>query len=160
MMLEHAKSNPLNDLFKLGIFAGASLPFDLDNNTGIGQWLSANSKNPTKESPHFEGEFDGELGEDEPPGFPTAPWLATGEPLLGRYHPEKNPGTRIKVPTLHMIGERDQYAGQSQVLARMCAGDSTVIRHREGHSIPRDRQFQNKAIAGMERIIQKVQFRS
>ena len=204
MMLEHAKSNPLNDLFKIGIFAGASLPFDLQNDAGIAQWLSARSRlgatvdigslrirtdgsgitaisdlpSPTSStsstpcsSPslsrttsddivQYDGEFAGELEEDAP-GFPTSldAWLLTGQPLLGRYHPEKTPKARIRVPTLHLIGDSDPYRGQSNSLLKLSAGESTVIRHAEGHRVPRDFQFQKKAALAMERIIHKVNTR-
>lgn len=158
LLLEHAKSKSHVDLLKLGIFIGASLPFDLDNQTGLLQWLSARSGNTQKGSRALNSEFDGELGAEEPHGFPAAPELAT-QPLLGRFHPDRNPDARIRVPTLHIIGDQDQYSGQSRMLAKMCGAESTIVRHGEGHRIPRDGEFQRKALMAMERIIQRVGFR-
>ena len=157
MMLEHAKSNPVNDLFKLAIFAGASLPFDLDDNTGLDRWQFARTDGSTGSGTYYESEFDGD--QDGPLGLPTAPWDSCG-PLLGRYHPGRTPKAQIHVPTLHIIGKRDDYAGQSQMLAKLCTRDNAVIYHSEGHRIPQDQGFQNKIGIAIDRLIEKVNLRS
>ena len=77
-------------------------------------------------------------------------------PILGRYHPERTPTARIRQPTLHLIGDQDEYASQGQKLTEMCTGQATVIHHPEGHRIPRDKGFNSKAVRAMEHLISRV----
>ena len=146
MMLQHAKSKPLDDMFKLAIFAGASLPYNLDDATRSGQHEANIPETPGKEQPG-----------DGPRGFPSKPG-ETLEPFLGRYHPEKEE-TRITMPTLHIVGDQDQFAPQSRLLAKLCVGDVRTVNHNSGHRIPRDRQFQHKAVTALDGIVHSVLFR-
>ena len=146
MMLQHAKSNPLDDLFKLAIFAGASLPYNLDDATRLSEYEAQISETPGKAQ-----------SADEPRGFPTKPG-ANLEPFLGRYHPTKEE-TRIMVPTLHIVGDLDPFAPQSRLLAKLCGGDAKTVNHNSGHRIPRDRAFQHKAVTALDGIVHSVLFR-
>lgn len=147
MMLQHAKSNPLDDMFKFAIFAGASLPYNPDDATRSGEHEANIPETPGKAQPG-----------DGPRGFPSKPG-ETLEPFLGRYHPGKEE-TRITVPTLHIVGDQDLFAPQSRLLAKLCGGEVKTVNHNSGHRIPRDRQFQSKAVTALGSIVHSVLFRT
>ena len=150
-MLEHAKTKPFEDIFKLAFFAGASLPFEMSNSN-----ISIQRSNLQLEgSESSELSLDDELDPYTSWRIPKDFWDPIG-PILGRYHPERTPTARIRQPTLHMIGDKDEYASQGQMLTMMCTGQATIIRHPEGHRIPRDRGFHSKAARAMERLISRV----
>ena len=152
IMLEHSKTRPLEDTFKLSIFAGASLPFDIDSNTSVTKWQTL--KREDLDLPDSSSDDD-EIDPYTSWRIPKNTWDPIG-PLLGRYHPDRTPKAHIRQPTLHLIGSRDEYAGQAQTLSKMCGGQPNVISHPEGHRIPRDKAFQDKAARAMERLISKV----
>ena len=199
LILEHAKKDPLNDLFKLAFFAGASLPFEVASNTnsvkgfpfmmedfGASDSSSDDELDMSKRAPlqREDSDMSFSSAEDEsatPPRMslqredssfsdssfddeidPYTSWRIPRNffhpvgPLLGRYHPERTPTAQLKIPTLHMIGSRDEYAEQAHIFSKMCAGQPTVLNHSEGHRIPRDKAFQDKAAREMERLISKV----
>ena len=148
MMLQHAKSNPGEDLFGCAIFAGASLPYNLDD--------------PASSLPPEGGRTKVILptamqNDTKPRGFPaiSGPVFA---PFLGRYRPEIETA-RINVPTLHIIGDADQYASQSRLLSKVCDAEAKIISHPEGHRIPRDPPFQRKVAAAIEGLIHQSLFR-
>lgn len=148
MMLQHAKSNPGEELFRCAIFAGASLPYNLDD--------------PARFLPHEVGRstviLPGATQNDtEPRGFPAIPGPVF-EPFLGRYHPEIEKA-KITVPTLHIIGDADQYASQSRLLSKLCNTEAKVIHHPEGHRIPKDPPFQHKVAVAIEGLIHQSLFR-
>lgn len=145
MMLQHAKTNPREDLFRCAIFAGASLPYNVDD-----------VSHPLQ--PEVTLEISGATQDDtETRGFPINP-ESTSEPLLGRYHPEVEK-VRITVPTLHIIGDVDQYASQSRLLSRLCDAEAKIIPHPEGHRVPRDPPFQYKAATAIEGLVHQSFFR-
>jgi len=174
MMLEHAKKNPLNDLFKFAVFLGASLPFNLDDTTGLTQWETAkkNARYGVTNSL-----FAGELDSSTPPlvrqqstesdssskeeeethtrGFPLKPWegVVPGA-LLARYTTDLS--LRIHAPTLHIFGTEDPYFGQSAMLVKLCAGETMVVQHGQGHRVPRDRAFEKQSMAAMDFILKMV----
>lgn len=148
MMLQHAKSNPGEELFRYAIFAGASLPYNLDE--------------PACSLPLEGGTSEVILpramqNDTEPRGFPAAPGLVH-EPFLGRYRPEIEQA-KINVPTLHIIGDADQYASQSRLLSKLCDTQAKIIYHPEGHRIPRDPTFQHKVAIAIEGLIHQSLFR-
>lgn len=151
IMLEHAKTNPFEDIFKLAVFAGASLPFE----------MSSSKTSIKRPNLRLEGLGSSELSLDDEVDpytswrIPKDFWDPIG-PILGRYHPERTPTARIRQPTLHIIGDQDEYASQGQMLTMMCTGQATIIRHPEGHRIPRDRGFHGKAARAMEGLISRV----
>lgn len=148
IMLQHAKSNPREELFRCAIFAGASLPYNLDDS----------ARSPLHEVGRVEVIFPAATQDDtEPRGFPTilGPIF---EPFLGRYHPEIEKA-KISVPTLHIIGDLDQYASQSRLLSKLCDTEAKIIYHPEGHRIPRDPPFQKKVAIAIEGLIHQSLFR-
>ena len=150
IMLEHAKTNPLEDIFKLGIFAGASLPFEIASNTSFG----TRPFMPREDSDSSDSSDD-EVDPYTSWRIPKNTWDPIG-PLLGRYQPERTPSARLRQPTLHLIGDQDQYADQGQMWTKMCSGETTVINHPEGHRIPRNKAFHDKTGRAIERLISKV----
>ena len=176
MMLEHSKRKPLDDLFKFAVFIAASLPFNLDDTTGMKHWESA-VHTAIKGAPSaFGGEFAGELMADEDSGrtnssedednenhtrgFPLRPWMLGTKTLLGRYHPDRHK-VRISVPTLHIMSDVDQYLGQSENLVRLCNTEaSSVVKHDAGHRVPRDKDFEVKAIAGLDSVVRSSLMRT
>ena len=151
IMLEHAKKNPFNDIFKLAIFAGASLPFETSSTSA----LIHRPIMQREDSGSSESSLDDEVDPYTSWRIPKDFWDPIG-PILGRYHPERTPTARIRQPTLHLIGDQDEYASQGQMLTKMCMGQATVIRHPEGHRIPRDKGFNGKAVRAMEHLISRV----
>lgn len=151
IMLEHAKKNPFNDIFKLAIFAGASLPFETSSTSA----LIHRPIMQREDSGSSESSLDDEVDPYTSWRIPKDFWDPIG-PILGRYHPERTPTARIRQPTLHLIGDQDEYANQGQLLTKMCMGQATVIRHAEGHRIPRDKGFNGKAVRAMEHLISRV----
>lgn len=150
-MLEHAKTNPFKDIFKLAIFAGASLPFEMTSKSTL-----TNRPVIQREDSEFsESSLDDEVDPYTSWRIPNNFWDPSG-PILGRYHPDRTPTARIRQPTLHMIGDQDEYARQGQMLTKMCTGQVTIIHHPEGHRIPRDKGFHDKAARAMERLISRV----
>lgn len=151
-MFEHAKTNPFEDIFKLAIFAGASLPFEMSSkSTSINRPIMQREDSESSESSLDDDEVDPYTSWRVPKNF----WDPIG-PTLGRYHPERTPTARIRQPTLHIIGHQDEYASQGQMLTKMCTGQATIIHHPEGHRIPRDKGFHDKAARAMERLISRV----
>jgi len=146
MILQHAKACPMNDLFKVAIFAGASLPYNLDDISRLSKHEADISEIP-----------ENSRNADEPWAFPTKPDTST-EVLLGRYHPEVG-GARIAIPTVHIIGEQDQFAPQSRLVAKLCSVETRVIIHNGGHRMPRERQHQMKAVGAVQSTIDSAYFR-
>ena len=151
IMLEHAKTNPFEDIFKLAIFVGASLPFEISSKSTLINGPIMQRKDPESSESSLDDEVDPYTLWHIAKNF----WNPIG-PILGRYHPDRTPTARIRQPTLHMIGDQDEYASQGQMLAKMCTGQATVIHHPEGHRIPRDKDFQGKAARAIERLISRV----
>ena len=150
-MLEHAKTNPFEDIFKLAIFVGASLPFEMSSKSTSMSWPIMRTEDSESSVSSLDDEVDPYTLWRIPKNF----WDPIG-PILGRYHPERTPTARIRQPTLHMIGDQDEYASQGQMLTKICTGQTTVIHHPEGHRIPRDNEFQGKAARAIERLISRV----
>ena len=150
-MLEHAKTHPFEDVFKLAIFAGASLPFEMSSKSALIHRPIMQREDSEDSESSLEDEVDPYTSWRIPKDF----WDPIG-PILGRYHPERTPTARIRQPTLHLIGDQDEYAGQGQMLTKMCTGQATVIHHPEGHRIPRDKGFNGKAVRAMEHLISRV----
>ncbi|USP75030.1 hypothetical protein yc1106_02304 [Curvularia clavata] len=173
MMLEHYKRNPLDDLFKFAVFIAASLPFNLDDTTGMRHWESAVRKAIQGAPAAFGGEFAGELivdegsgsSEDEDSethtrGFPLRPWMLGTKTLLGRYHPSRDK-VRIQVPTLHIMSDVDQYLAQSENLVKLCNSElSSVVKHDAGHRVPRSKDFEVKATAGLDAVVRSSLMRT
>ncbi len=153
-MLQHSKDEPLTDIFQLAIFAGASLPFDIDNDSGVEAWLAARQR--TQETNRPDPEFSAaELDASNALGFPVSP--GQDAKLLARYTPGRTADARIKVPTLHLLGAKDEYRSQAELLAAMC-DSPVVLRHAEGHCVPRDAKFQRKMAAEVRKLVQRAQF--
>ncbi|KAL6720038.1 hypothetical protein ACLMJK_001959 [Lecanora helva] len=176
IILEHAKKNPFEDVFKLAIFAGASLPFELSSNTSVFKRPFMQREESDSSESSFEEEdsstvnrpFLGredsdssELSSDDEVD-PYTSWRIPRNfyhpvgPLLGRYHPERTPKAQLRQPTLHLIGDQDEYNGQAQMLVKLCTGQTTVIHHPEGHRIPREKGFHDKTSRAIEHLISRV----
>ena len=159
LIFEHQKNNPnaIDTLFKFAVFAGASLPFNKDDRAGLNLWEQA-----CDGTPKFADEFAGEVDVAQPLGFPPAHELENG--ILSRYHPDKNPTTRITIPTLHVIGKRDRYAPQSRMLVKLCAGqagaETIVIEHEDDHRMPRSMRDQDKISRAIMLMIDRETFRA
>ena len=151
IMLEHAKRNPFDDIFKLAVFVGASLPFEMSSKSTMTTRPVAQREDSQSSESSFDDEVDPYTSWRIPKNF----WEPIG-PILGRYHPERTPTARIRQPTLHVIGDQDEYASQGQMLTKMCTGQATIINHSEGHRIPRDKDFHGKTARAMERLMTRV----
>ncbi len=143
MMLQHAKTGSTETLFKVAVFAGATLPYNLDDEHCLSKHETEVLQMPDEDS------------EDER-GYPTNPKTST-EPLLSRYHPEQETA-RILIPTLHIIGEQDKFAPQSRLVARLCGGEKRVVEHKEGHRMPSDGRHQWKVLTAIASTIQAAYF--
>ncbi|KAI5238912.1 hypothetical protein E4T43_07096 [Aureobasidium subglaciale] len=153
MLLQSAKQHK-KPLFELAIFAGASLPFDIDDESGLDEFYA--SMRGTK---IWDNMFVGDDAIDGPLGYPRH-FDPDRKPLLARYHPDKVSKTRISVPTLHIVGKEDAYVGQGRKLIKLCGQqDTVVIDHGEGHRIPRESVFERKVVAAIEKLISGVLLR-
>jgi pimeloyl-ACP methyl ester carboxylesterase len=149
-MLEHAKTNPIDDLFQMAIFLGASLPFNVNNTKGLQQWLSAKSTDKGDSGEYSLSELS--------LGFPSSAWREA-EGLLTRYHPQRDSKARIACPTIHVIGKLDEYASQAHTLTKLCRNGPVTIPHEAGHRVPRDAATTRKVIREIERQIAIVSLR-
>ncbi|KAJ5260473.1 hypothetical protein N7478_012078 [Penicillium angulare] len=166
ILLQDAKEKPHEDMIGLAVFISASLPFDLDDETGADIWRStqdsakrslaavsdplASSQNFAKQVPTGNvrpGESCGELSFDNAPGIPDDPYNFDGQ-LLRRYHPMELPfGMQIQIPSLHIFGNNDPYVGQARLLVELCDERMrSSITHSEGHSVPRGATFRQKVV--------------
>ena len=176
MLLQQAKEKPHEDLIGMAIFVSASLPFDLDDETGADIWRSTQdsskrslaavsdplSQKFAKQAPSGTvrpGEFCGELGFDNAPGIPDDPYNFEGQ-LLRRYHPAQLPfGIQIRVPSLHVFGTQDPYLGQARLLVELCDEKmrSTMI-HDGGHSVPRGTAFRQSLVSAISSMADGASF--
>lgn len=159
LILEDKKTRThgADDLFKFAVFAGASLPFNKDDRTGLSLWEDARAG-----TTRFKDEFAGEVDTETPLGFPQFDQLADG--ILSRYHPQKNPSHRIEIPTLHIIGKQDRYAPQSRILAQLCNGqddavEKIILEHDDDHRMPRSVREQDKIARAIMLMIDRAMFR-
>jgi pimeloyl-ACP methyl ester carboxylesterase len=54
------------------------------------------------------------------------------------FDPDFFSGARISIPTVHIIGSNDPWAGYSKALVRLCRADLTKVQfHNGGHDVPR-----------------------
>lgn len=150
LILEQRKRNSLEDLFKFAIFICATLPFNQDDRSGLQSWEQAKSG-----AKLVIGEFAGEIEAQKPLGFPEE----LKEVILGRYHPEKTPGAKVPIPTVHVIGKSDAYAMQSRLLASMCDNaQKTIIEHQDDHRMPRDPRMNDQIAKSVAVMIDRVRF--
>lgn len=128
-MIRHAILHPTADpLFKFGIFLCSTLPFNLSM--------------PLDSVPN--GSIDGSIGKSSGEADTTVKLNAVeGKQNLKQYDP-KTDNERILVPTVHIIGRKDQYIGQCESLAELCSVDGnanrnmTSVYHELGHLVARD----------------------
>lgn len=163
LIIEHKKQNPYEeDLFKFAIFIGATLPFNVDDLTGMQSFRNAKAGTGVI----YPGEFAGEINVPVPLSWPKKDATdadydgsadlpdGTKPVVAARYHPQKTPNATINVPTVHVVGKQDQYAEQSRKLVEMCSEDGRcVLEHNEGHRMPRDARSNDKIMKGMENVI-------
>ncbi|PGH19326.1 hypothetical protein AJ80_04079 [Polytolypa hystricis UAMH7299] len=167
MMLQRAKEDPYAPpLFRLAIFAGASLPYNLDDRERQSKYEAEISETPASktrnesslDSTHGAPEPQAESADFEPRAFPSVP-AESEEPFLGRYHPDSEMETvRITAPTLHLIGRSDQFGSQAILLTQLCGGALTIVHHNAGHELPNEGTFVRRATAAMEGLIHGVTF--
>lgn len=157
LILEQTKHDPLNPLFRFAIFISATLPFDVDDTLGLDAWHDARAVFRHKVQTHtlrYPGIFAGEIDVAEPLGFPDD---LTGT-ILNRFHPLKNK-ERIGIPSVHIIGRKDAYRPQCELLSELCVGAGReVIEHDDGHRVPKDAKMSQAIVKSISSVIMSVSF--
>ncbi|RHZ57056.1 hypothetical protein CDV55_103243 [Aspergillus turcosus] len=137
MTLQHQKDQPTAaPLFSLGVFLGASLPFDLD---------STLAQQSVVASKHQPSGYLGSKDEDD---------LL----ILQRYDP-RTTSLRIDLPILHVAGKRDPFYQQSELLVGLCSVDSASVIHDGGHFVPKDTHTTARIVRLIEALVGRVQHR-
>lgn len=151
-MLQYAKSHPTADpLFKFGIFLCTTLPFNLS--TEPSPQANGSGDSATEKSSGTVGNVDLRLK------------TAEGKQSLTQFNP-KTHDERIQVPTVHIIGRKDQYIAQCEALAELCSADGnangnmTAVYHDLGHLVSRDPTWVSKAAKVIEDKIKAVESQS
>lgn len=150
-MFERQKVDKDNIPFRFGVFMGASLPFNADDRAGKQAWEAA-----CKPGGDVLNEFRGELDLKGQPGMISFPEDDDQPVWLGRYHSQKTPDMKLRIPILHIIGKKDPYALQAKELAsRMHEStfDSVVFEHDGGHEVPREPLMNDKIAYQMSNMI-------
>ncbi|KAJ5715841.1 uncharacterized protein N7483_013022 [Penicillium malachiteum] len=153
IIAHEAKTNPEMELFKVAVFLCATMPFDLEAGT---LKLSYNGH-----VDNLEAEYQPPENEENSKGDEAINWLqdcraagviqefqarrtdvlSSGREsidVLLRYHPSVN-DVKITIPTVHLIGEKDEFADQGRSLAGICDSKlARVVTHEGGHQLPRD----------------------
>ena len=81
---------------------------------------------------------------------------------LDNYDPQ-NGDRRVMIPTVHIIGRKDQYVGMCESLAELCSvngnanGDMTIVHHDQGHLVSRDPEFVRKAAAVIDDKLKAIE---
>lgn len=149
-MIRYAKLHPTADpLFELGIFLCSTLPFNLS--------MPLDSE--------LNGGSDGTAWKSFKEDDETVMKLKTaeGKQNLIQYDP-KTDSERILVPTVHIIGRKDQYIDQCESLVELCRVNEnanrnmTSVYHEQGHLVARDPTFVRKAAMVIEDKIEAAEF--
>ena len=153
MILRHQLEKPFDPpLFRFAIFMCSSLPFSWGDDYGfdvtslmlagqsaisdLSEWQRASMNEPA-------------LGEDTLNSLPPQmrerarlriQAIMDNEEVLGkhrRFHAEATT-ERIKIPTVHVYGAKDEAQDQSLALLNLCDSESSqVVKHEGGHELPR-----------------------
>lgn len=155
LLLRHQATHPHGpDLFRLAVFAGASLPFDRA------------SADPQRPNPYHaavcprtgavrleDGKPAAAVDTSLVNGF-LAP-LVPGDEPLHRYHPLREKA-RIAIPTVHILGRSDPFYPQGRLLAELCAEPAVMVEHHMGHLIPREAEFARRAANAIEGCVHRA----
>ncbi|PNS14520.1 Dihydrofolate reductase [Sphaceloma murrayae] len=173
LMLHHQKYNPTSaPPFRFLVLMGGNLPYSADPNEGIEvtDWISFHRMPPADLSvikafntwaPHHQDQRPGVrdlTGINPILHCIVDDWVGTeyNRELLVTYlyHPDATK-TRVKVPTLHILGRQDDVYEGGKKLMELCEKRNRMEYHFDGgHEIPRNRADLVK-IAGMfEKVVQ------
>lgn len=150
-MFERQEDDASSIPFRFGVFIGASLPFNADDESGKEEWQAA-----AKSGKDVIKQFKGELELKGQPGMITFPDIDDRPVWVGRYHSQKTPKAKLRIPVLHIIGKKDPYAAQARELATNMhenAFDSLLLEHEGGHEVPREPLVNDKIAQQMSRMM-------
>jgi pimeloyl-ACP methyl ester carboxylesterase len=132
--------------FKLAIFFNAVMLFSPSESVGcnIGKEIQMQEE---RLAGFLQGEDSSESSPSESPGFYAetrrSSYFEAGDngldisPNIFGFIPETFPA-RISIPTLHVIGMKDQFSEHSRVLVKLCEPDKTHVLFIDcGHELPR-----------------------
>ncbi|KAG8623061.1 hypothetical protein KVT40_008037 [Elsinoe batatas] len=147
LLLHHQKAAPHEpDLFNMAVFTCASLPFDIRSDQQSPLYNVV--VNPLSGSIQVKGFSDTDIIEPvEVNGFISPP--APGDIILRRYHPDRE-NARIRIPTVHIMGQDDPFLDQGRLLVELCGEMKSVVVHQKGHELPRDRLTGKKIVSAIE----------
>ncbi|CAG8026292.1 unnamed protein product [Penicillium salamii] len=173
IIAHEAKSNPEADVFRLAVFLSATMPFDMEAGTlklaydGHVDTLEAKHQRPTNTEHSKMDESVNWLEDCRTAGViqefkaRRAHLLSSGQQsmeVLLRYHPSIH-DVKIGIPTVHVIGEKDNYADHGRNLAGICDPKvSRVVTHEGGHQLPRDVRILAKTAEAIQWAVDRTLF--
>ena len=175
VMLTEAIKNPGRPPFAMGIFLSSTMPFDfgsgilrlkddgvnglnathldhsfrnLESEKGKVNWLTdCRSKGVIDEFQARHQEYQQHSGAG-----------SVEVDVLLRYHPTTHT-QRLLLPTVHVIGTKDDYADHGRDLYGMCdARQATLISHDGGHQLPRHMTIVAKVADAIMRAVEQMRY--
>ncbi|KAF2472398.1 uncharacterized protein BDR25DRAFT_14043 [Lindgomyces ingoldianus] len=142
VILDHQEENPFGEgLFKFAVFICGSSGLSVSTTTsGASTPLRSGANSPFSQSATSLTSDDGEWSKIDPVQL-------------------KLDGKRIRIPTAHIYGSKDDAYDESLRLRDMCeesGGRRVEFDHRGGHEIPRDRKTTMEMMRVVQRVIGKV----
>jgi len=65
--------------------------------------------------------------------------------------------TSINIPSIHVMGEQDDFFSDGQQLVEICTAQTRVIVHGEGHVIPRTPAFTAKLVGAVAALVEDIE---
>jgi pimeloyl-ACP methyl ester carboxylesterase len=157
LLLKHQIENPFDPPpFRLAIFLCASLPFSWTAEHGFdvttlmllgqaatgdfAQWQHASAQKPATPSDSTLLSLPIQQRVQAQKRIEALRGSSNESCLYRRFHPEDGAKTRIQIPTVHVIGARDEmFREQSVKLAELCDERmAETVTHAKGHEVPRE----------------------
>ncbi|GIJ97914.1 hypothetical protein Aspvir_000020 [Aspergillus viridinutans] len=174
LLLNHARTNPTEELFKMGVFISAMMPFDMASGK-----LKVTYDPAQRELFAIHQDAEGNATGDDHIDWMTdvrskalidefearrpmaaSAKEATSVDVLLRFHPTTHT-RRIRIPTVHVIGEKDQYADHGRALVGMCEPRlAHVVTHDGGHQLPRRTSTVAKVAGAIQTAVEQMQFQT
>jgi len=174
VMLTEAAKNNGKQPFKMGVFLSTTMPFDFgsgvlqlkyDRRDGLSAMhYDADLRTPTAKSEDVDWRTDcrskGVIDEFEARHPCVQDSESVEVDVLLRYHPTTH-SQRLRVPTVHVIGRKDDYAEHGKNLYGMCDPRyATVVTHDGGHQLPRDVNTVAKVADSIIRAVELMRYQS
>ncbi|KAJ5788008.1 hypothetical protein N7457_002998 [Penicillium paradoxum] len=173
IIAHEAEVNPEADVFKVAVFLSATMPFDMEAGlltlmyNGHVDTIEAKYQSQSNAA-HCEIDNNVNWLEDCRTAGVIQEFQARRAHLHGsgrqsidvllRYHPSIH-DVKIGIPTVHVIGMKDDYADHGRNLAGICDPKvSRVVTHEGGHQLPRDARTLAKTAEAIQWAVDRTLF--